>query len=89
MHAAERHGTPAQIRRAIWATRGLFTVLGVFSAVWGVHIPSVKRQYDLRRGSALAGAGRSRAGGNCSIVLRGPGDWPAGRAQMLQRLVRW
>jgi len=47
MHAADHHGTPAQIRRAIWATRGLFTVLGVFSAVWGVHIPSVKRQYDL------------------------------------------
>ncbi|TAF84814.1 MAG: MFS transporter [Curvibacter sp.] len=47
MHATEHHGTPAQIRHAIWATRGLFTVLGVFSAVWGVHIPSVKRQYDL------------------------------------------
>lgn len=47
MSAAEYHGTPAQIRHAIWATRGLFTVLGVFSAVWGVHIPSVKRQYDL------------------------------------------
>jgi len=47
MHAAEHHGTPAQIRHAIWATRGLFTVLGAFSAVWGVHIPSVKRQYDL------------------------------------------
>ncbi|NBW48720.1 MAG: MFS transporter [Betaproteobacteria bacterium] len=47
MHTTEHHGTPAQIRHAIWATRGLFTVLGVFSAVWGVHIPSVKRQYDL------------------------------------------
>jgi len=47
MRAAEHHGTPAQIRHATWATRGLFTVLGVFSAVWGVHIPSVKRQYDL------------------------------------------
>ena len=41
------HGSPAQIRSAIWATRGLFTVLGVFSAVWGVHIPSVKHQYAL------------------------------------------
>lgn len=47
MQLAEHHGTPAQIRCAIWATRGLFTVLGVFSAVWGVHIPSVKHQYAL------------------------------------------
>lgn len=47
MSTLEFHGTPTQIRHAIWATRGLFTVLGVFSAVWGVHIPSVKRQYAL------------------------------------------
>jgi predicted MFS family arabinose efflux permease len=34
-------------RRALWATRGEFAALGIFSGVWGVHIPSVKAQYDL------------------------------------------
>lgn len=41
------HGTPAQIRAAIWATRALYTLLGVFSSVWGVHISSVKKHYGL------------------------------------------
>jgi fucose permease len=45
------HGSPSQIRRAIWATRGLFALLGVFSAVWGVHIPSVKQRYALGEGA--------------------------------------
>ncbi|WP_296509045.1 MFS transporter [Rhodoferax sp.] len=47
MNTGFEHGTPSQVRRAIGATRGLFAVLGVFSAVWGVHIPSVKERYAL------------------------------------------
>ena len=45
------HGSPSQIRRAIWATRGLFELLGMFCAVWGVHIPSVKQRYALGEGA--------------------------------------
>ncbi len=39
--------SPAQVRRAIWATRLQFAALGLFGGAWGVHIPSVKAQYDL------------------------------------------
>jgi predicted MFS family arabinose efflux permease len=35
------------VRRAIWATRLQFAALGLFGGAWGVHIPSVKAQYDL------------------------------------------
>ncbi|OGB28667.1 MAG: hypothetical protein A3F78_15980 [Burkholderiales bacterium RIFCSPLOWO2_12_FULL_61_40] len=41
------HGSPRQIRQATWATRTLFAALGVVSAAWGVHIPSVKAHYGL------------------------------------------
>lgn len=41
------HGSPRQIRQATWATRTLFAALGVLSATWGVHIPSVKAHYGL------------------------------------------
>jgi predicted MFS family arabinose efflux permease len=39
--------TPVQVRRAIWATRLQFAALGMFGGAWGVHIPSVKTQYEL------------------------------------------
>lgn len=39
--------SPAQVRRAIWATRLQFAALGLFGGAWGVHIPSVKAQYNL------------------------------------------
>lgn len=43
---------PAQrLRRARWAARAQFGVLGLAAGAWGVHIPSVKQQYDL--GEAL------------------------------------
>nr|WP_315494042.1 MFS transporter [uncultured Rhodoferax sp.] len=51
MSAAAVHGTPAQIRQATWATRSLFAALGVLSAAWGVHIPSVKAHYGLGEGA--------------------------------------
>ena len=51
MSAAAVHGTPAQIRQATWATRALFAALGVLSAAWGVHIPSVKAHYGLGEGA--------------------------------------
>lgn len=41
------HGSPRQIRHATWATRTLFAALGMVSAAWGVHIPSVKAHYGL------------------------------------------
>lgn len=34
-------------RRALWASRLLFAVFGVFVGVWGAHIPSVKSHYGL------------------------------------------
>jgi predicted MFS family arabinose efflux permease len=37
----------AHQQRALWATRGQFAALGIFSGVWGVHIPSVKAEYAL------------------------------------------
>lgn len=51
MSQAAVHGTPAQIRQATWATRWLFAALGVLSAAWGVHIPSVKAHYGLNEGA--------------------------------------
>lgn len=41
------HDRPRQVRQATWATRTLFAALGVVSAAWGVHIPSVKAHYGL------------------------------------------
>ena len=37
----------APLRRARWATRVQFMVLGVFSGAWGAHIPSVTARYGL------------------------------------------
>ncbi len=45
--ALDGHPDASRQRRALWATRGQFAALGIFSGVWGVHIPSVKAQYDL------------------------------------------
>jgi fucose permease len=39
--------TPARLRRARWATRVQFAVLGTFAGAWGAHIPSVKVRYGL------------------------------------------
>lgn len=39
--------TPVQVRHATWAIRFQFAAIGIFSGAWGVHIPSVKAQYDL------------------------------------------
>lgn len=36
-----------QLRRARWATRGLFAALGVLAGAWGAHIPSVQAAYQL------------------------------------------
>ncbi|MDE2145974.1 MAG: MFS transporter [Burkholderiales bacterium] len=35
------------MRRARWATRSQFAVLGVFAGAWGAHIPSVQARYHL------------------------------------------
>ncbi|TCO82360.1 fucose permease [Plasticicumulans lactativorans] len=35
------------LRRARWATRGLFASLGVLAGAWGAHIPSVQAKYQL------------------------------------------
>jgi len=40
-----------RLKRARWAARAQFGVLGVAAGTWGVHIPSVKQQYEL--GEAL------------------------------------
>lgn len=39
--------SPAELRRARWATRAQFAALGILSGAWGVHIPSVKQAYAL------------------------------------------
>jgi predicted MFS family arabinose efflux permease len=39
--------TAVQIKQALGSTRIQFALLGVLSGAWGVHIPSVKLQYDL------------------------------------------
>jgi predicted MFS family arabinose efflux permease len=39
--------TPKQVLRAIWATRLQFAAVGILGGAWGVHIPSVKAQYEL------------------------------------------
>jgi fucose permease len=38
---------PAPLRRARWATRAQFAVLGMFAGAWGAHIPTVKLRYGL------------------------------------------
>ena len=38
---------PQALSRARHASRTLFAALGVFGGVWGVHIPSVKQQFEL------------------------------------------
>jgi len=38
---------PLALSRARHASRTLFAALGVFGGVWGVHIPSVKQQFEL------------------------------------------
>ncbi|WP_233151597.1 MFS transporter [Pelomonas sp. KK5] len=38
---------PHTLSRARWASRTQFAALGVFGGVWGVHIPSVKQQFEL------------------------------------------
>lgn len=38
---------PQTLSRARHASRTLFAALGVFGGVWGVHIPSVKQQFEL------------------------------------------
>jgi len=43
----EGQASPAQVRRAIWATRLQFAALGLFGGAWGVHIPSVNAHYGL------------------------------------------
>lgn len=35
------------LRRARWATRVQFAVLGVLAGAWGAHLPSVKQRYAL------------------------------------------
>ena len=45
--AASLPATAAPLRRARWATRAQFAVLGVFTGAWGAHIPSVKARYEL------------------------------------------
>jgi predicted MFS family arabinose efflux permease len=35
------------LRKARWATRSQFAVLGLMAGVWGAHIPSVKAQHGL------------------------------------------
>lgn len=40
-----------QLRMAAWATRTQFLSLGLIAGVWGAHIPSLKRTYDLTEGS--------------------------------------
>jgi predicted MFS family arabinose efflux permease len=41
------HGSPAQVRAAIAATRSLFAALGVVGGTWGVHISTLKNHYGL------------------------------------------
>ncbi|HNG81175.1 MAG TPA: MFS transporter [Burkholderiaceae bacterium] len=43
--------TALRLKRARWAARAQFAVLGLAAGAWGVHIPSVKQQYEL--GEAL------------------------------------
>jgi predicted MFS family arabinose efflux permease len=43
--------SPAALARARWASRVQFAALGLLCGAWGVHIPSVKAQYEL--GEAL------------------------------------
>ena len=38
---------PADLRRARWATRIQFAVLGLLAGTWGAHIPSVKLVHGL------------------------------------------
>lgn len=45
--AVDGHPTATQIVRATWATRFQFAALGIMGGAWGVHIPSVKAQYQL------------------------------------------
>jgi fucose permease len=47
------HGSPAQIRTAITATRSLFAALGIVGGTWGVHISTLKNHYGLSE-SALS-----------------------------------
>jgi fucose permease len=42
---------PLPLRRARWATRSQFAVLGLFAGAWGAHIPSVKARYGLDEAS--------------------------------------
>ncbi|CAD5366278.1 Fucose permease [Rubrivivax sp. A210] len=41
------HPGIARFRRALWASRLHFLVLGMMGGAWGVHIPSVKARYGL------------------------------------------
>lgn len=46
--------SPSVLRRARWATRLQFGVLGALAGAWGAHIPSVKHHFALDEGQ-LAG----------------------------------
>ncbi len=58
----------ALLRRARWATRVQFLALGVFSGVWGAHIPSVKARYALNEGT-LALVLLTAAIGSIAVLL--------------------
>jgi len=62
---------PIQVRRAIWATRLQFAALGLFGGAWGVHIPSIKAQYQLGE-AALSGVLMAAAlGAVLSLLVAG------------------
>jgi fucose permease len=72
------------VRRALWATRGLFAVLGVFSAVWGVHISSVKQRYALGEAALSLVLVALAVGAVAAVMFAGRviGRWGARRTVM-------